>query len=108
MQRRNFLAGLAGVLATGIAPAIVVEPMKIWVPPKSKIKGRGLTSSINHIDELPWLDPWNDIDFKTQYRSVFENELLKRQWRKIPMSGVSGAYVGPKLRWQEYRSGRTL
>lgn len=36
MNRRNFLkgmSGMAGILATGIAPAVVSSPMKIWVPP---------------------------------------------------------------------------
>ena len=34
MRRRGFLTGLAGILAAGAAPALVREPMKIWVPKK--------------------------------------------------------------------------
>jgi hypothetical protein len=37
MQRRSFLQGLSGILATGIAPAIVAQPMKIFVPKEPKI-----------------------------------------------------------------------
>lgn len=36
MQRRSFLGGLAGILASGAAPAIVATPMKIWVPKPPK------------------------------------------------------------------------
>ena len=32
MQRRNFLGGLAGILAAGSAPAIIHDAMKIFVP----------------------------------------------------------------------------
>lgn len=37
INRRNFLKGMAGILAAGVAPAAVSSPMKIWVPPKNKI-----------------------------------------------------------------------
>jgi hypothetical protein len=37
MQRRIFLGGLAGILAAGAAPAIIHEPMKLWVPKEKKI-----------------------------------------------------------------------
>jgi len=53
MKRRGFLAG---ILAAGIAPAIVHNPMKIFVP-KQDIAvprtGRGITSSIIYLDESP-------------------------------------------------------
>jgi len=35
MKRRNFLGGLAGILAAGAAPAIVHNPMKIVVPKRT-------------------------------------------------------------------------
>lgn len=34
ISRRDLLGGLAGILATGVAPAIVTQPMKIYVPKK--------------------------------------------------------------------------
>jgi hypothetical protein len=37
MNRRGFLTGLAGIFAAGVAPAIVTQPMKIWVPKRSSI-----------------------------------------------------------------------
>lgn len=30
--RRNFLTGMAGILASASAPAIVTQPMKLWTP----------------------------------------------------------------------------
>lgn len=59
MNRRGFLSGLAGVFAAGVAPAIVSNPMKIFVPKQDIVlprTGRGLTSSIFHIDEAPFID----------------------------------------------------
>ena len=48
MQRRGFLAG---ILAAGMAPAIVHNPMKIWVPKQGiqtwgpKIKNSGISGA---------------------------------------------------------------
>lgn len=53
MKRRGFLAG---ILAAGIAPAIVHNPMKIFVPKQDVMvprAGRGFTSSIIYLDESP-------------------------------------------------------
>lgn len=42
MRRRGFLTGLAGILIAGTAPAIVRQPMKIWVPkPTNLLAGLG-------------------------------------------------------------------
>lgn len=38
MQRRNFLGGLAGILAVGAAPAIIHDAMKIVVPKRKVIE----------------------------------------------------------------------
>lgn len=60
MKRRNFLGGLAGILAAGAAPAIIHDAMKIYVPKRNLLleqgwswpvphpAGRGLTSPIIH------------------------------------------------------------
>jgi len=37
VSRRGFLGGLAGILTAGVAPAIVREPMKIFVPKEKHI-----------------------------------------------------------------------
>ncbi len=55
--RRGFLAGLAGIIVAGHAPAIVKQPMKIWVPKKEDFRGRGFTSSIFYIDEAAGWHP---------------------------------------------------
>ncbi|MNU19466.1 hypothetical protein D3C71_76930 [compost metagenome] len=45
MKRRGFLTGLAGILAAGVAPAIVREPMKIWVPKSTPVHFGGFIDS---------------------------------------------------------------
>jgi len=85
--RRNFLGGLAGILAAGSAPAIIHDAMKIYVPKRNLLleqgwswpiphpvlnarpaqfssgivdvssNERGLTSSIIHIDDVA---AWTD------------------------------------------------
>lgn len=57
MKRRGFLAG---ILAAGMAPAIIHNPMKIFVPKQEIIVpkvGRGLRSPIYHIDEAAFWKP---------------------------------------------------
>ena len=69
MKRRGFLAG---ILAAGIAPAIVHNPMKIFVPKQDiavSRMGRGLTGPIFHIDEIGF----------TGLSSPFDAELTVRQ-----------------------------
>ena len=64
MQRRNFLGGLAGILAAGSAPAIIRDAMKIVVPKQDIVVpnvGRGLTTSIIHLDESPIQGSFNRI-----------------------------------------------
>ena len=39
MNRRNFL----GILAAGVAPAIVSNPMKLWIPKKVEFYGMMLS-----------------------------------------------------------------
>lgn len=55
IARRNFLGGLAGILAAGSAPAIIHDAMKIVVPKQDIVLnvGRGLTTPIIHVDESP-------------------------------------------------------
>lgn len=48
MQRRNFLTGIAGILAAGVAPAVVHNPMKIVVPRKEIVPlGEWLTKGMS-------------------------------------------------------------
>jgi hypothetical protein len=65
MQRRHFLQGLAGILAAGVAPAIIAEPMKIWVPKEPKIDLPTLT-----VDELD--------DYKGR---LFHLEIIKPEFK---------------------------
>lgn len=57
--RRGFLAGMAGIIAAGVAPAIVKQPMKIYVPPKKIITPlAGLGADFDG-DTMDWLhEPW--------------------------------------------------
>lgn len=57
--RRGFLAGMAGIIAAGVAPAIVKQPMKIYVPPKKIITPlAGLGADFDG-DVVDWMDqPW--------------------------------------------------
>lgn len=50
MNRRGFLGGLAGILAAGVAPAIVHNPMKIVVPKKDLIYSTNLCQEIVGFD----------------------------------------------------------
>ncbi|MNU19617.1 hypothetical protein D3C71_78480 [compost metagenome] len=78
MKRRSFLAG---ILAAGVAPAIVHNPMKIFVPKQEidiasfypKELGRGFTSSIFHIDEAPYQDEFGEAFFRTVVIEPDEN-----------------------------------
>lgn len=63
MNRRGFLGSM---LAAASAPAIVRAEnlMKIVVPPEKKIIiARGLTRTIQTIDEFGWLTPVPDRDY---------------------------------------------
>lgn len=59
ISRRGFLGGLAGIIAAGVAPAIVKEPMKIYAPPKKIITPlSGLGADFDG-DTMDWLhEPW--------------------------------------------------
>jgi hypothetical protein len=59
---------LAGIFATATAPAIVKADslMKIFVPSKKIIVGRGLTSQINIIDEASFMSE-EFINFSTKH-----------------------------------------
>ena len=51
MTRRGFLGGLAGVLAAGMAPAIIHNPMKIVVP-KRRIWTPASLANFNRVGQL--------------------------------------------------------
>lgn len=77
MQRRNFLGGLAGILAAGSAPAIIHDAMKIYVPKQDVVVpnlGRGLTTSIIHLDESPLQFGLGNVDndhFQDEFGEAF-------------------------------------
>lgn len=50
ISRRGFLGGLVGVLAAGMAPAIIHNPMKIVVPSKAIILPTSLSSLAGDFD----------------------------------------------------------
>jgi len=59
MKRRGFLAG---ILAAGVAPAIVHNPMKIFVP-KQEIQRAGL----GLIESMTIRHGWKDLDVNSSY-----------------------------------------
>lgn len=77
--------GLAGIFAAGAAPAIVTEPMKIWVPKEPKV-GVELT------------DIWPPMD----------REDLARALHKLHQNGTYGKFAYPEPTLQRSLSSKHL
>ena len=75
MIRRNFLAGMAGILAAGAAPAVLAQgsAMRIWVP-KRQILYRYWTPS-----------PRGGLTFRDSYEPVPPREFYKCDQDGMPM-----------------------
>lgn len=94
MKRRGFLAG---ILAAGVAPAIVHNPMKIFVPKQDIVLSRtrrGLTSSIIYLDEVgffntpPIWDPELEVQ---QIQDQIVEKIRQMSYRLYTESGYIAA-----------------
>lgn len=76
LSRRGFVAGIAGILAAGKAPAIVREPMKLWVPKQGmEVYGRHIEMFGAHDSVI--------LDWRTlaeQHRQDIERAILSPQY----------------------------
>lgn len=107
MKRRGFLAG---ILAAGMAPAIIHNPMKIFVPKVAiddehmwPMIGRGLTQSVYHIDEMPFvwkpelvlMAPWKDDGIPIRQLHA---QPMFRHITNLPVMSVKGVGIDNAIR----------
>lgn len=119
MQRRGFLAG---ILAAGMAPAIVHNPMKIWVPkeaPSFVGLGRGFTTASFVVPEEVFtadaihakiIEEVREMAFRLYMQSGYAEaalaieptgpKALRLRDRKFKNSTISGYIADPT--WQPY------
>lgn len=106
MKRRGFLGGLAGILAAGVAPAIVSNPMKIWVP--KQVPGLTVQPMFKHIPNLPIMARLSaDFDGDTAALIHRTNVRLANQSVEALMEAdrvIKAWQFGPNVDWPKSKT----
>ena len=101
--RRGFLTGLAGIFAAGVAPAIVTQPMKIWVPKRPALQ-LGFTQELMDAHRFKLSTLAVDFDGDT----FFEPHVVNGQivcYNQVSDPAINSALrFGPNIDWPKERT----
>lgn len=101
--RRGFLTGLAGIFAAGVAPAIVTQPMKIWVPKRPPM-GMAFTRELMDVHRSKLSKLAADFDGDT----FFEPHVVNGQivcYNQVSDPVINSALrFGPNIDWPKERT----